>query len=93
MPWPRAFSTLERELEGTDDFESQAGAALAGGDYIDGFYNLQPRHSALDYTSPVELELIHSANRGAAWRNRPPDRIDSSRRPAAPHRSSSGRST
>jgi hypothetical protein len=31
------FSTLKRELEGIDDFESRAGATLAIGDYIDGF--------------------------------------------------------
>jgi len=60
------FSTLKRELEGIDDFESRAGAALAIGDYIDGFYNLQRRHSAINYASPVEFELIHSVQRAAA---------------------------
>ncbi|HVZ85484.1 MAG TPA: IS3 family transposase [Polyangia bacterium] len=60
------FSTLKRELEGIDDFESRAGAALSIGDYIDGFYNLQRRHSAINYTSPVEFELIHSMQRAAA---------------------------
>ena len=57
------FSTLKRELEGIDAFESGAGATLAVGDYIDGFYKLRRRHSAINYTSPVEFELIHSAKR------------------------------
>jgi putative transposase len=60
------FSTLKRELEGIDDFESRAGATLSIGDYIDGFYNIQHRHSAINYTSPVEFELIHSMQRAAA---------------------------
>jgi transposase InsO family protein len=60
------FSTLKRELEGIDDFESRDGATLSIGDYIDGFYNIQRRHSAIDYTSPIEFELIHSAKRAAA---------------------------
>lgn len=60
------FSTLKRELEGIDDFESRVGATLAIGAYIDGFYNIQRRHSANDYTSPIEFELIHSATRVTA---------------------------
>jgi putative transposase len=60
------FSTLKRELEGIDDFESRAGATLSIGDYIDGFYNVQRRHSAINYTSPIEFELIHSVKRAAA---------------------------
>ena len=60
------FSTLKRELEGIDDFESRVGATLAIGAYIDGFYNIQRRHSANDYTSPIEFELIHSVTRAAA---------------------------
>lgn len=60
------FSTIKRELEGIDDFESRLGATLAIGAYIDGFYNIQRRHSANDYTSPIEFELIHSVTRAAA---------------------------
>jgi putative transposase len=60
------FSTIKRELEGIDDFESRAGATLSIGDYIDGFYNIQRRHSAINYSSPVEYELIHSVRRAAA---------------------------
>ena len=34
--------------------KSQAETAIAG--YIDGFYNPVPRHSTLDFTSPVKFE-------------------------------------
>jgi len=60
------FATLKRELNGVEAFESRTAATLSIGDYIDRFYNLQRRHSAINYTSPVEHELIHSASRAAA---------------------------
>ena len=60
------FATLKREMEGADDLACRASATLLIGDYIDGFYNLQRRHSSLGYKSPVEFELIHEANRLAA---------------------------
>jgi transposase InsO family protein len=53
-------------LEGIDDFESRVGAELSIGNYIDGFYNIQRRHSVINYNSPVEFELIHSVQRAAA---------------------------
>jgi putative transposase len=59
------FSSLKRELEGIDDLESRAGATASIGEYIDEFYNLQRRHSAINYASPVEFELIHSMKRAA----------------------------
>jgi putative transposase len=59
------FSSLKREMEDIDSFESCAGAALAIGEYIDDFYNHQRRHSAINYTSPVEFELLHSARQAA----------------------------
>ena len=59
------FATLKREIEGIDDFESWAGANLAIGEYIDGFYNIRRRHSFLNYTSPIEFELIHSIKKAA----------------------------
>jgi putative transposase len=59
------FSSLKREMEGIDDHESRAAATISIGEYIDGFYNLQRRHSAINYTSPVEFELIHSVKRAA----------------------------
>ena len=48
-----------------DDHESRAAPTISIGAYIDGFYNLQRRHSAINYTSPVEFELIHSVKRAA----------------------------
>ena len=60
------FSSLKRELEEIDDLESWAGATHYIAEYIDGFYNLQRRHSAINYNSPIEFELIHSANGVAA---------------------------
>ena len=59
------FSSLKRELEGIDDLESRAGATLLVGEYIDGFYNVQRRHSAIDYKSPIEFELIESVKAAA----------------------------
>jgi putative transposase len=59
------FSSLKRELEEIDDLESWAGATHYIGEYIDGFYNLQRRHFAINYNSPIEFELIHSATRAA----------------------------
>ena len=59
------FSTLKREIENIDDFESRAAATLSIGEYIDGFYNVQRRHSSINYSSPIEFELLHSVNRAA----------------------------
>jgi transposase InsO family protein len=59
------FATLKRELEGIDTMESRTAAIISIGEYIDGFYNLERRHSAINYTSPVEFELIHSVKRAA----------------------------
>ena len=53
------FSTLKSELA-LDDPEltpELAGAQVV--DYIDNFYNLERRHSTLDYFSPIEYELKH----------------------------------
>jgi transposase InsO family protein len=59
------FASMKREMEDIDDFESCAGATLSIGEYIDGFYNFQRRHSTIDYNSPVEFELIHSVKKAA----------------------------
>ena len=59
------FATLKRELEEIDAMESRTAATISIGEYIDGFYNLERRHSAINYTSPVEFELIHSVKRAA----------------------------
>ena len=63
-------------MENSDGLESREVATLSIREYIDGFYNFQRRHSAINYNSPVEFELIHSVKQ-AAQRNRPPDRVNS----------------
>ena len=59
------FATLKREMENSDDLESREVATLSIREYIDGFYNFQRRHSAINYNSPVEFELIHSVQQAA----------------------------
>ena len=59
------FATLKHELEEIDDLESRAQATLLLGEYIDGFYNVQRRHSAIDYRSPIEFELVQSVKEAA----------------------------
>jgi transposase InsO family protein len=59
------FSSLKRELEEIDDLESRAQATLLVGEYIDGFYNVRRRHSAIDYKSPIEFELVQSMRAAA----------------------------
>lgn len=59
------FATLKREMENADDLESRAGATLAIGEYIDGFYNPTRRHSTLNYLSPIEFELLQSVKKAA----------------------------
>jgi transposase InsO family protein len=60
------FATLKREMENLDGLETRAAATFSLRDYIENFYNLQRRHSAISYNSPVEFELLHSANKRAA---------------------------
>jgi transposase InsO family protein len=60
------FATLKREMENIDDLESRAAATLSVREYIEGFYNLQRRHSAISYNSPIEFELLHSMKKRAA---------------------------
>ena len=60
------FATLKREMERADDLPSHSVAALLVGEYIDDFYNVRRRHSAIDYCSPIEFELLHSVKRRAA---------------------------
>jgi putative transposase len=59
------FSTLKREMENIDHLESWGAANISIAEYIDGFYNLRRRHSALNYNSPIEFELIHSVKKAA----------------------------
>ena len=59
------FATLKREMEDIDSLEGWADANLSIGEYIDGFYNPQRRHSAINYNSPIEFELLHSVKKAA----------------------------
>jgi putative transposase len=54
------FASLKREMENADDLAGWTQAELAVGEYIDGFYNIQRRHSTIGYNSPIEFELINS---------------------------------
>ena len=51
------FSTLTAELLDRTRFATRAQARRAIGEYIDGFYNIERRHSTLGYLSPIEFEL------------------------------------
>jgi putative transposase len=59
------FATLKREMENIDSLESWVGANSSIGEYIDGFYNPKRRHSALNYSSPLQFELMHSVKKAA----------------------------
>ena len=53
------FATLECELLDRRRFRSQAEARMAIFEFIEGWYNPNRRHSALDYLSPLEFERIY----------------------------------
>ena len=59
------FATLECELLAKHRFHSQAQAIPVVFEFIEGWYNTQRRHSALDYLSPNEYERRHGARLGA----------------------------
>jgi putative transposase len=50
------FATLECELLERNHFSSPAEARVAVFEYIEGWYNRQRRHSALQYDSPHSYE-------------------------------------
>ena len=50
------FATLERELLARQPFPTHLAARTAIFEYLEVFYNLQRRHSALGYLSPAEFE-------------------------------------
>ena len=52
------FKTLKSELVWRTIFCTRQQATQAIGRYIDGFYNPVRRHSALDFTSPVQFEKL-----------------------------------
>jgi transposase InsO family protein len=51
------FATLRAELLDHERYETRAAAKASIGEYIDGFYNPQRRHSRIGYMSPIEFEL------------------------------------
>jgi transposase InsO family protein len=51
------FATLRAELLDHARYGTQAEATMSIGDYIEGFYNPQRRHSHNGYVSPIEFEL------------------------------------
>lgn len=55
------FATLECELLDRRSFRTPAEARPAIFEYIESWYNLRRRHSALDYLSPAEFERVHAA--------------------------------
>lgn len=55
------FATLECELLERQKFRTQAEARVAVFDFIEGWYNLHRRHSALGYQSPAEFEKLREA--------------------------------
>jgi putative transposase len=54
------FATLECELLDRERFRTPTEARRAVFDYIEGWYNPQRRHSALDYESPLRYERLHA---------------------------------
>ena len=56
------FSTLECELLMRHRFKSPSEARPVVFEYVEGWYNRQRRHSALDYVSPVVYEAQHLAS-------------------------------
>lgn len=55
------FATLECELIERERFSSHAEARMAIFSFIEGWYNPQRRHSALDYHAPLTYEKMYHA--------------------------------
>ncbi|MEZ4226690.1 MAG: IS3 family transposase [Polyangiaceae bacterium] len=60
------FATLRAELVDDEQYVDPAHAERSIGDYIDNFYNVERRHSHLDYINPVEFELRSRTLKAAA---------------------------
>jgi len=60
------FATLECELLDRRRFHTQAEARMAVFEFIEGWYNPQRRHSALDYLSPINYERSHYSEQSSA---------------------------
>jgi putative transposase len=64
------FASLECELIDRHSFQTPAQARPVIFEYIEGWYNLHRRHSALDYHSPATFERMHASAAlasAAAW--------------------------
>jgi putative transposase len=51
------FATLRAELVDHERYATRDAAIRSIADYIDNFYNVERRHSHLDYLNPIEFEL------------------------------------
>jgi transposase InsO family protein len=60
------FGTLKVELLYELPLQTGNATRNAVADYIENFYNVRRRHSALDYRSPVEFELRNGKHGGSA---------------------------
>lgn len=60
------FATLRAELVDHEQYATHVLATASIGDYIDNFYNVERRHSHLDYINPIEFELRSTTARAAA---------------------------
>jgi transposase InsO family protein len=60
------FGTLKMELLYELPLQTRSATRSAVADYIETFYNVRRRHSALDYRSPVTFELKNGAPGGSA---------------------------
>ena len=58
------FATLECELLDRTRFETQAQARMEVFEWIEGWYNVHRRHSAIGYRSPIEFERRHAQSEG-----------------------------
>ena len=56
------FATLECELLDRHRFQSQAEARIAIFEFLEGWYNLHRRHSAIGYESPINYERSQPLN-------------------------------
>jgi len=60
------FGTLKAELVDHEQYPTHEAATRSIGDYIDNFYNIERRHSYLDYLNPIEFELRSGSVRRVA---------------------------
>ena len=60
------FATLRAELVDHVTYATRSTARASIGDYIDGFYNLERRHSSINYANPIEYELSFTVQQKAA---------------------------